>query len=642
MSATHPPYGAEDQATAPASARPVHEITHALITSETKLFEQCCIRHGLKVAPLLSARERHQMTAAVWTSFISVEFDELREILSEDELDLVDDVEEFASRSIAEGTDDTYRSAWRQFVFWCFLNARDPFKASHLHVVAFCAWIVTARDADGKMLRDDAGRPMRGTVAPTTLDVHLAAIAKVQLAAGREPITGTARVKDTVTGIRNRLGMTPRNQKKPITFDLLTHLLILIDLEPTETRNRALAVPWALGFTATFISEVDWDAFTFADEAVTIHGPGGPVVCDHSLAVRALRDWRYLGGIGPFAAGGFRKDKADATPDATTTLAEMFSGVPMPDLFSSAQVAVPTPTAAPRSTGKPLSRPGVAKAIRSHVASRGLEVAEGSACPAVADYDDDEIVGLWEAPPRTLVQVRDRALLLSAWFSSLRGENVVETCWAVLESETDRVIWDVGASKTNQSADPKKGKVIWILERSEEPDLVPCPVDAIETWRDAAEGLVRRLTGAQPDDDIDEVMATTPVFFAINKHGHVRVRFADGAFGHVAIDALDPDPKRAPGETPVAFAPMRDSGFNEFIKRLVARAGHDPANYGGHSTRAGIITEIYANGGTDAEASELSGHTSHHVRTYNRPELTRNDNPSRNLMRHLAQKATAA
>jgi integrase len=63
------------------------------------------------------------------------------------------------------------------------------------------------------------------------------------------------------------------------------------------------------------------------------------------------------------------------------------------------------------------------------------------------------------------------------------------------------------------------------------------------------------------------------------------------------------------GDT-IIRAGITGDAVNDLVKRAVARAGLDPARYGGHSLRAGAITASAELGRSDQEIMGLSGHAS--------------------------------
>jgi integrase len=55
---------------------------------------------------------------------------------------------------------------------------------------------------------------------------------------------------------------------------------------------------------------------------------------------------------------------------------------------------------------------------------------------------------------------------------------------------------------------------------------------------------------------------------------------------------------------------MSDRAVARLVKRAAADAGYDPALFGGHSLRAGFLTEAAANGATIFKMQDVSRHKS--------------------------------
>jgi integrase len=58
------------------------------------------------------------------------------------------------------------------------------------------------------------------------------------------------------------------------------------------------------------------------------------------------------------------------------------------------------------------------------------------------------------------------------------------------------------------------------------------------------------------------------------------------------------------------LAPISGDAINDVVKRCVELIGLDPAGYGGHSLRAGMITAAAADGVPDSAIMARSGHKS--------------------------------
>ena len=161
-----------------------------------------------------------------------------------------------------------------------------------------------------------------------------------------------------------------------------------------------------------------------------------------------------------------------------------------------------------------------------------------------------------EALPATLQGRRDRALLLVGFAGGFRrSELAAVTVEEVTFCEEGLVIL-VRRSKTDQEGEGRRVA----LPRGSQP--LTCPVGALREWLQAS-GIV-----------------TGPVFRGINRHGRIEAR------------ALHKD------------------SVGLIVKRAVGRIGLDPAQYAGHSLRAGLATQSYLNGSTELAIMRQTGHRS--------------------------------
>lgn len=152
--------------------------------------------------------------------------------------------------------------------------------------------------------------------------------------------------------------------------------------------------------------------------------------------------------------------------------------------------------------------------------------------------------------------LRDRALLLVGFAAALRRSELVALDLADVAFNADGVVVNLRRAKTDQEG---KGAEIGIPFGR---DPLTCPVLALRAWIDAA-GIE---AGA--------------IFRGINKAGRVGAdRLTDRA---VAL----------------------------LVKAAVEAAGHDPADYSGHSLRSGFITSAARAGVPEAHIQNQSRHRS--------------------------------
>lgn len=162
--------------------------------------------------------------------------------------------------------------------------------------------------------------------------------------------------------------------------------------------------------------------------------------------------------------------------------------------------------------------------------------------------------------PSGLAGLRDRALLLTGFAGGLRRANLAALAVEDLAWSDEGVTVTLRRSKTDQQGE---GSVV-ALAPGRRPET--CPVIALRAWLAAA-----RIT-------------TGPLFRAVDRHGRFR------------------DPARARALHPDSVAAI--------LKRALAAAGYDPADYAGHSLRAGFATEAARGGATVWDIMRQTGHRS--------------------------------
>ncbi len=162
-----------------------------------------------------------------------------------------------------------------------------------------------------------------------------------------------------------------------------------------------------------------------------------------------------------------------------------------------------------------------------------------------------QLLGVLEGP---IAAARDKALLLLGFAGSLRRAELAALRVEDIHRHRKGITITIPYSKTDQE---KKGREVEVLYGIHDRT---CPILALDNWLKIAgirEGYVLRRVGA---------------------HGNVG-------------SALDKD------------------SIGRIVQRLVRRAGiADPETYGGHSLRAGFVTEASANGATDREIMKQTGH----------------------------------
>lgn len=524
-----------------------------------------------------------------------------------------------ARQSLAERTHDTYRSAWRQVVFWATVAGVDPLDASVDDVIAFLVWAACATDGDD-LLVDADGELLAGSLRPRTLGTTLSAIDRVRRVLGQDPVSLLPAVVDLKRGLARRFSLTIEG-KAPLGIDLITEILAAIDREDdTSLRDRAVLGLWAAGVSPSTIARLTWTDLVAGDDAVVVAPLGAraePAVVSDSSAVAAIEAWRARSGDGPVTA-------VPGPPVDQTTVAADDDDEELPDLFARSVATLTQTTETTRDPGSALTRPGVVKAIRRRLVAVDATVPSGNACPAPDDTDPAHIAAAIAAPTvvRSLAGTRDAALLVIAWYTALRRVNLAQATWSDVDLQPHRVRWRPGPTKTNPSADPAISAEWLTLPASPDPDRIPCPVAALGAWRNAVASLI----GADPCTTTPDA----PVLFPINRHGQPLVLDALGDRRWLTSDAA----------APVELLPMSGDAICEVVQRRVAQIGLDAGRYGAHSTRAGFVTDAYAAGLDHTAIREVTGHRRDaSIDAYIRQDPARADNPLARLQRgHRASK----
>lgn len=191
-----------------------------------------------------------------------------------------------------------------------------------------------------------------------------------------------------------------------------------------------------------------------------------------------------------------------------------------------------------------------------------------------------------------LAHRRDALLLLIGFAGALRRSELAAISFDDVRVDVDErsgepvLIVRLAATKT----DPTGAVEQWVaLPRGQRTET--CPVCAFATWSDVLEAIDRGGSGSPipRPDDADEVNRSAvhrcrayrgsrladgsrrPLFPAISRHGRV---------GLTAISGR---------------------AVSELIKRYASRVGLDPAEFGGHSLRAGFATQAALGGASDRE-----------------------------------------
>jgi site-specific recombinase XerD len=159
-------------------------------------------------------------------------------------------------------------------------------------------------------------------------------------------------------------------------------------------------------------------------------------------------------------------------------------------------------------------------------------------------------------PEDTLGGQRDRALLLLGFAGGFRRSELVALDVGDLEESEHGLRVRLRRSKTDQEGEGDVKGIPWGSH------LETCPVRAVRAWLEASQ------------------VTEGPLFRAVDRHG----RLGGGRLG--------------------------DRAAAEVVKRAAQRAGLDPAQYAGHSLRAGHATSAAAGGAPERAIMRQTGHRS--------------------------------
>jgi integrase len=158
--------------------------------------------------------------------------------------------------------------------------------------------------------------------------------------------------------------------------------------------------------------------------------------------------------------------------------------------------------------------------------------------------------------PEGLPGLRDRALILIGFAGAFRRSEIAAIDLADLSFQKDGLVIDLKRSKTDQES---SGRQVGIPQGADEKT---CPVRALLRW----------LTEAE--------IRSGPVFRSINRHGRI---------------------------APTGL--HRDS-VGWILKAAAVRAGMKSEPLGGHSLRAGCVTQAAMNGVNESDIMRQTGHRS--------------------------------
>ena len=201
-----------------------------------------------------------------------------------------------------------------------------------------------------------------------------------------------------------------------------------------------------------------------------------------------------------------------------------------------------------------LDSPTTAGIVRNTL--KGIKRTKGTAATQKAPTLTDDVRAMIAATDAGIIGFRDRALILLGFAGAFRRSELVGLDIEDCAFGKDGLTIMLRRSKTDQDGQGRRVGIPY----GANPET--CPVRVLQTWLESA-GVI-----------------AGPVFRSINRHGQVQ--------------------------------PGRLSGADvaRIIKKLVRRAGLDPAKYAGHSLRAGHATSAAIAGASERSIMNQTGHRS--------------------------------
>lgn len=217
-------------------------------------------------------------------------------------VELIYQVQQAVTASVAENTQRAYQSDLRMFTVWCDQQGLTPLPATPATVAAYLTDLV----ATGKKI--------------TTVRRHLATISKAHQLAGLDNPAQAELVKAAMHGLQREHGRTPERATPLLAADVRRILAGLTGTDAATLRNRALLlVGWHGALRRQELANLTWDnvtpqaggvvvelRHTKTDKAGTGQHVGLAAEPDRSVCpVHALQAWqRHLNAAGMAGADG--------------------------------------------------------------------------------------------------------------------------------------------------------------------------------------------------------------------------------------------------------------------------------------------------------------------------------------------------
>jgi integrase len=186
---------------------------------------------------------------------------------------------------------------------------------------------------------------------------------------------------------------------------------------------------------------------------------------------------------------------------------------------------------------------------------QGIRRTKGIAQREVQALQREDLFTVLERMGDRPIEVRDKALLLIGFAGAFRRSELVGLDFGDVEHVSRGIVLHLRRSKTDQNGQGRKiaiphGRTRW------------CPTRHLSDWL--------TLAGIEQG----------PLFRGVDRHGHI-----------------------APGR-------LSGEGVATIIKRRVEAVGFDPANFSGHSLRAGFATSAATAGASTFKIRAQTGHKS--------------------------------
>jgi integrase len=470
-------------------------------------------------------------------------------------------LDEMRARALADATLRGYGGHVKAWQKWCRAEGVPALPFEPKQVADFLLDYALQWDAAAADYTRDEDGELLASVAMGTVDSRLKALNKAAEFIGMARPGDNPGVKEVMAGLRRRFG-TASKGKAALDLTLLCRCLVAAHgITYASARDRVAHLLRArTRATAGQLATLRWENIEVAEDgtsvAITLHKthrhgqPTTIAVAAHPnpelCLVTALRDLRAI------------------APQLREVLTHR--------------------------TGKPLTR----QALHASLAEVWDEL------PTLTNARLARSLAT-RCPATPLAVTRDRALLLTGFYTALRRSNLSALNWGDLADHGEdgwsiQVRW----SKTDQEG---QGSTSWVPQ-SETDGAVACPATALRDWKRTLEGELGR-----------SVRGNEPVFVALTNSGTVKLRENN------------------------RMIRLTGDGIHEAVQRLTVAAGlatrmgkGNP--YGAHSLRAGFVTEALRDDKLSfVEVMEVTGHkTTTMVVRYRREANAPKRNASRKLL----------